>query len=124
MVYASHTFHEVTMYYPMRAVRTRSFKYIRNLAHQLDFPFAADLYNSPTWQGVLKRGDTLLGKRTIEQYVHRPAEELYDLTTDPNELKNLASDAAHAKTLSELRKTLRSWQERTADPWVVKYRYE
>jgi N-sulfoglucosamine sulfohydrolase len=123
-VYASHTFHEVTMYFPMRAVRTRTHKYIRNLAHRLDYPFASDLYNSPTWQGVLKRGDTLLGKRTVEQYILRPAEELYDLQTDPNELKNLVGDASHAKTLSELRKTLRAWQERTADPWVVKYRYE
>src|SRR5262249_3392463 len=43
-VYASHSFHEVTMYYPMRAVRTRRYKYIRNLAHKLDYPFASDLY--------------------------------------------------------------------------------
>jgi N-sulfoglucosamine sulfohydrolase len=123
-VYASHTFHEVTMYYPMRSVRTRTHKYIRNLAHRLDFPFASDLYNSPTWQGVLKRGDTMLGKRSVEQYIHRPAEELYDLRSDPNELKNLAGDAEHAGTLGEMRKTLRGWQERTGDPWVVKYRYE
>jgi N-sulfoglucosamine sulfohydrolase len=124
IVFASHTFHEVTMYYPMRSVRTRSHCYIRNLAHRLDFPFASDLYNSPTWQGILKRGDTMLGKRSVEQYLHRPAEELYDLETDPHELKTLAGDAAHAKTLAELRSTLRNWQEQTADPWVVKYRYE
>jgi N-sulfoglucosamine sulfohydrolase len=123
-VFGSHTFHEVTMYYPMRTVRTRTHKYIRNLAHRLDFPFAADLYNSPTWQAVLRRGDRHLGKRTIEQYVHRSAEELYDLESDPNELKNVAGDPAHAKTLAELRKTLRDWQEQTKDPWTVKYRYE
>ena len=32
---ASHQFHEVTMYYPMRMVRTRTHKYILNLAHEL-----------------------------------------------------------------------------------------
>ncbi|MEZ6069737.1 MAG: sulfatase [Pirellulales bacterium] len=31
-VRASHTFHEITMYYPMRAIRTRQYKYILNLA--------------------------------------------------------------------------------------------
>src|SRR5262249_42783217 len=38
--FASHSFHEVTMYFPMRAVRMRKYKYIRNLAHKLDYPFA------------------------------------------------------------------------------------
>ena len=124
MVYASHSFHEVTMYYPMRVVRTRTHKYIRNLAHPLDYPFASDLYNSASWQGMLKRGDKMLGTRTVEQYVHRPLEELYDLEKDPNELKNLAADPAQAKTLAELRKKLRAWQEKTDDPWIVKYKYE
>jgi N-sulfoglucosamine sulfohydrolase len=123
-VYASHTFHEVTMYYPVRAVRTRTHKYIRNLAHKLDYPCAADLYNSPTWQGVLKRGERMLGRRSVEQYVHRPLEELYDLEKDPHELNNLAAEETHAKTLVELRQILRAWQEKTGDPWVVKYRHE
>jgi N-sulfoglucosamine sulfohydrolase len=123
-VFASHGFHEVTMYYPMRAIRTRTRKYIRNLAHRLDFPSAQDLYDAPTWQDMLKRGDTMLGKRSLEQYVHRPAEELYDLRTDPNELKNLAADPVHAKTLAGLRTRLREWQERTSDPWTIKYRHE
>lgn len=123
-VYASHTFHEVTMYYPMRAVRTRQFKYIRNLAHKLDFPFASDLYRSPSWQGVLKRGDNKMGARTVEQYVRRPLEELYDVQADPAETKNLAGDPAHAETLAGLRKKLRAWQEATRDPWLVKYEYE
>src|SRR5262249_12701860 len=29
-IYASHTFHEITMYYPMRAVRTRRHQYLLN----------------------------------------------------------------------------------------------
>src|SRR5262249_61908982 len=39
-VYGSHQCHEVTMYYPMRMLRTREYKYILNLAHKLDYPFA------------------------------------------------------------------------------------
>ena len=39
-IFASHTFHEITMYYPMRAVRDRKYKLIWNIAHRLEYPFA------------------------------------------------------------------------------------
>ena len=123
-VYASHTFHEITMYYPMRVVRTRRHKYILNLAHGLPYPFASDLYESATWQAVAKRHATTFGRRTVEAYLHRPRHELYDLQADPHEVKNLAGDPAHAKVLAELQAKLRDWQKRTKDPWVVKYHYE
>ena len=97
VVYGSHQFHEVTMYYPMRMVRTRTHKYILNLAHPLEYPFASDLWGSDTWQGVLKRGDKMMGQRTVKAFLHRPKEELYDLTADPNELKNLAADPAQCE---------------------------
>jgi N-sulfoglucosamine sulfohydrolase len=124
VVYGSHQFHEVTMYYPMRMVRTRQYKYLLNLAHQLDYPFASDLYFSKTWQGVLRRKDKKLGPRDLDAFIHRPREELYDLEHDPEELHNLAADPKHADVLAELRKNLRKWQEQTNDPWLVKYRYE
>ncbi|MCP4640457.1 MAG: sulfatase-like hydrolase/transferase, partial [bacterium] len=62
-IYASHTFHEITMYYPMRVVRGRRYKLIWNIAHGLDYPFASDLWDSKTWQGVVKRGETHYAKR-------------------------------------------------------------
>ena len=123
-VYLSHTFHEITMYYPMRALRARRYKYIVNLADGLPYPFASDLYASPTWQGVLRRGSKTFGKRTVEAYVHRPRHELYDLEADPHEAVNLAGRAEHAQTLAALQAKLRAWQKKTQDPWLVKYRYE
>ena len=123
-VYASHQFHEVTMYYPMRMIRTRTHKYLRNIAHKLDYPFASDLYNSLTWQGILKRGDKMMGDRRVESFVHRPMEELYDLERDPHELKNVAANPACAEVLKDLRERVKAWQVKTRDPWLVKYRYE
>jgi N-sulfoglucosamine sulfohydrolase len=123
-VYASHTFHEVTMYYPMRAVRTRRHKLIQNLAYRLEFPFASDLFESRTWQGVLNRGDEWLGNRPVEEYINRPRWELFDLDADPHELSNLAADPAYAEVFQELQARLRDFQERTADPWLIKYRHE
>jgi N-sulfoglucosamine sulfohydrolase len=123
-VYGSHVFHEITMYYPVRMVRTRRHKYLLNLAHGLEFPFASDLYHSPTWQGVLRHGDGAMGRRRVKDFVNRPREELYDLDNDPEELHNLAQDPRHADTLDVLRAKMKDWQERTGDPWVVKYTHE
>ncbi|HEY5315312.1 MAG TPA: heparan N-sulfatase, partial [Pirellulales bacterium] len=123
-IYASHTFHEVTTYYPMRAIISGRYKYIFNVAHQLPYPFASDLYDSPTWQGVLKRGDSMYGQRSVQAYIQRPRHELYDLQSDPGELKNLAADPQHADLLKKLQTKVRDWQTRTGDPWVSKWVYE
>jgi len=122
--YASHTFHEITMYYPMRVVRGRRFKLIWNLAHGLDYPFASDLWASPTWQATLRRKRRLYGKRTVEAYLHRPEFELYDLQEDPDEVCNLADDLKHQATLKEMKTQLKAFQKRTQDPWIVKWDYE
>ena len=124
IVYASHQFHEITMYYPMRMIRTRTHKLIRNLAYPLQYPFASDVYNSASWQGVLKRNDTMLGQRSRQSFEHRPKEELYDLAKDPNELKNIADDPAYADVLKDLKGKLLAWQKATKDPWLVKEKYE
>jgi len=123
-VYASHVLHEVTMYYPMRMVRKGRYKLIWNLANELEYPFASDLWHSRTWQALLKRGDKMYAKRSVEAYLHRPRFELYDLETDPDEVHNLADDPAHAIQLASLKQKLRDFQERTHDPWVLKWERE
>ena len=124
VVYGSHTFHEVTMYYPMRMIRTRTHKYILNLANCLEYPLASDLWGSEAWQGILHRGDARCGQRTVNALLHRPREELYDLTKDPNEIHNLAADPANAALLEQVRGQLKQWQENTRDPWLIKYTHE
>jgi len=123
-IYASHTFHEVTMYYPMRVVRTRRHKLIWNIAHGLEYPFASDLWESRTWQGVLKRGDTHYAKRSVDAYIHRPEFELYDLENDPDEINNLADNSKHAAIREELKRKLKEFQKRTDDPWILKWERE
>jgi N-sulfoglucosamine sulfohydrolase len=124
VVYASHQFHEVQMYYPMRVIRTDRYKLILNLAHQLPYPFASDLHASATWQATLKSGDSLYGKRRVADYIHRPRYELYDLQPDPHELHNLAGTAAHKAVFDDLADKLKAYQKRTRDPWYSKYEYE
>ena len=51
-VFGSHNLHEVTMYYPMRYVRTRRHKLIHNLNYKSTFPIDQDFYLSSTFQVV------------------------------------------------------------------------
>lgn len=125
-IYLSHTFHEITNYYPMRAIRSGKFKLIFNIAHPLPYPFASDLQESATWQAVLNREtpDEMYGPRTVKQFVQRPRFELFDLSADPQEAKNLAEDPAHKQILEELQTKLKDWQAKTQDPWDLKWTYE
>jgi len=123
-IFASHTLHEVTMYYPMRALRTRQHKLIVNLASGLPYPFALDLKQSPTWIGLQRAGGIIYGKRPIAQFIHRPQFELYDLAADPHEVRNLADDPKHQELKQTLIARLREFQQRTVDPWIHKWDYE
>ncbi|MHC4159060.1 MAG: sulfatase/phosphatase domain-containing protein, partial [Planctomycetota bacterium] len=71
-----------------------------------------------------KRGNKVYGRRTIDAYIHRPKFELYDLKKDPHEINNLADNPKHAKVMEELKKKLLAFQERTKDPWILKWKYE
>ena len=45
----------------------------------------------------------------------KPAEELYDLSTDPHGVKNLANSEKHQSELIRLRQALAQWQKETKD---------
>jgi N-sulfoglucosamine sulfohydrolase len=124
-VNASHTFHEIQMYYPMRVVRGRRYKLIWNIAHPLPFPFASDLWAAPTWQAQYQQGlDAAYGAKTVGTYIQRPKFELYDLQQDPHEGTNLASDPEYKALLEEMIGKLKQFQTDTDDPWILKWKYE
>jgi N-sulfoglucosamine sulfohydrolase len=120
LIFGSHTFHEITNYWPTRFMRTPKYKYHRNVAWKLDFPFAADIYGSLTWEGHRNHTPGMVGKRTLKNYLERPPEELYDLEEDPHEVVNLAGKPEHEATLKSMRDSLEDWQRRTEDPWLYR----
>jgi len=124
MVFASHTFHQVTMYYPMRAVRTRRYKLIHNLASGLEFPMARDLVKSATWIGAPGADPKYFGPRPVSAYLQRAKYELYDLENDPGELVNLADVPAAQLLKEQLIAELKKFQLATKDPWFHKWFYE
>ncbi|QBK30186.1 sulfatase family protein [Roseitalea porphyridii] len=120
LVFGSHTFHEITNYWPTRFARTPRYKYHRNVAWQLDFPFSGDLYGSLSWEGMRNANPSTIGRRPLKAYVRRPPEELYDLVDDPFEVNNLADVPEHQRTLHELRARTEAWQRETDDPWLYR----
>ena len=123
-VFASHSMHEVMMYYPMRMVRNKNYKLIWNIAHGLTYPFAADLQQSLMWQDVRRRGLEQYGGRQIEDFLNRPEFELFDMQNDPQELHNLAYLPKYTELRSQLIQKLKTFQQTTNDPWITKWQYE
>jgi N-sulfoglucosamine sulfohydrolase len=124
-LFASHTFHEIQMYYPMRVVRDGRYKLIWNIAHPLPYPFASDLWDASSWRAQYRQGmDAPYGKKTVGQYIHRPRFELYDLQGDPDEAVNLADNPDCAEVLRQYQERLKAFQKATDDPWIMKWEYE
>jgi N-sulfoglucosamine sulfohydrolase len=117
-IFATHSFHEIDQYYPMRSIRTRRYSYFLNLQPSLAVPVASDVQLSPSWKAIVTTPGAMLGKRTLEAFTHRPSEELYDLNADPDEVVNLAAAPAHAGVIADMRTQLRDWRAATHDPWL------
>lgn len=123
-IYAAHSFHGITGYYPMRAVRTRRHKFIWNIAWKLDYPFASDLWNAASWQAALRAGTAQCGARPVENYLRRPRFELYDLENDPDEINNLAGLSGSQALVEDFIVKIKQFQADTDDPWLHKWTYE
>ncbi len=138
------TAREWNLPYPHRAIRTRDFLYIRNFAPDrwsvgapkgLDDPTAPApdyeelCHNTVRVYGDLDAGPTkawMIHHRAEPKHAtnfalgfgKRPAEELYDLRSDPHHMHNLATSEAHAQTKACLSATLMCELRDQADPRV------
>ena len=116
--------------YPCRGIRTDRWAYIRNFE-----PSRWPVGDPPVF------GDTdparSLGKNITKSYIlehrgepdvelsyrlcfdKRPADELYDMQSDPDQLHNLAADPAYAELMARLRAQLTEQLRQTKDPRIV-----
>ena len=106
----------------MRTVRSKDFKYILNLMPERPYCQFND-YKERSYPGlallnVLRLEGKLPPGQDAFMQPSKPAEELYDLRQDPDELHNLAKDPAHASTLQELRTALDQWRKSVGDAGV------
>ncbi len=119
-VFASHSGDGRMNEYPMRAVRSREWKYIRNLTPNAEYHTHVDRAKGADgkdyWSSWERLAATDAGAaEKVRRYHKRPAEELYDLAADPWEQVNLAADPAHAQRLSGFRDELAAWMQDIGD---------
>ncbi len=127
-IFAAHTGNDnggpgIANHCPMRCVRTPTHKYIVNLHPDRTFYThivgckSGNAHHLPFWESWVEKAESDAdARRIVDAYLHRPAEELYDLTCDPFEMHNLASDPAHTKSLESLRRRLTQWRRQQDDP--------
>lgn len=100
-----------------RAVRDQQFKYIRNYnPHRIYGQHLDYLWKMPatrSWEAAYLAGKCEGPQRYF--WEPKPVEELYDTTTDPWEVKNLAADPEYADDLQRLRAANRDHLLRTRD---------
>jgi arylsulfatase A-like enzyme len=118
--------------YPIRSLRTREWKYIRNLhpefQHHTHVSRAEGSGGIVYWRSWLEEAKiNPVAAATVKRFIERPAEELYDLKADPFELRNLAypepgrraAAPKHAARLAAMRTDLDAWMKEQGDTQTV-----
>lgn len=123
-IYATHSGDGDMNVYPMRCVRTERWKYILNLHPEFEFGThieRAGLKDGRVyWESWVEKAKTdAAAAALIRRYQVRPKEELYDITQDPHEVRNLAGEARHAQTLEDLRGRVERWMRQQGDTQTV-----
>lgn len=129
--------------YPQRSYRTKDFLYVRNFAAdrwpmggpaavtesgtpdheelvQNTFVAFADMDSSPTKAWIVEhRNDPKWKWHYDYAFGKRPAEELYDLRNDPDQIKNLADAPGHAEIRVQMSNHLMKVLNSNSDPRVT-----
>ncbi|WP_367302584.1 HEAT repeat domain-containing protein [Allorhodopirellula heiligendammensis] len=106
----------------IRAVRDKQFRYIRNYE-----PFKPyyQYMNTPEKGATMKELRRVFAEGNLSEAAalfmadHKPAEELYDLESDPHEINNLAADESYQETLERMRDVHLDWVVQTRDIGLI-----
>lgn len=104
----------------IRSCGTKTHRYIRNLNPEVTFSNAVTGKGGnktgfwSSWVAKAEAGDDRASQMTAK-YLHRPAEELYDVAADPHCLNNLIDSPNLQKLKSELSSELDQWMKSQGD---------
>lgn len=114
--------------YPMRAIRTHDFLFIRNFKPDRwptggpefissNKTIHGDVDACPTKTFILEHQITM--PRYYElNFGRRPSEELYDVQNDPGQINNLANDPVYSEARKDLSEKLIEYLIQTGDPRI------
>ena len=106
----------------IRTVRDGQFRYIRNFEPLKPY---YQYMNTPEKGATMKeiRRAEASGKLSDVMALfsadRKPVEELYDLTSDPEEIRNLAEDPSQGARLTQMREALSQWQNEIGDIGLI-----
>jgi arylsulfatase A-like enzyme len=90
----------------VRSVRDERYVYLRHfMPHKIYGQYLDYMFQTPTtriWRELYDQGRTNSSQSAF--WKTKPVEELYDLQTDPDEIRNLAASPDHQETLQRFRK--------------------
>ena len=120
VIFTTHTSDKKMNVYPIRAIRNQRFKYIRNLYPDSYHSNHSDTHRKDgagaywdSWDEKAKTDPQAAA--IIEKYYQRPAEEFYDIASDPNETKNLIADPQYAEMIETMSADLDEWMKEQGD---------
>lgn len=106
--------------YPIRSVTDGRYHYIRNLRPEnmyIEKHLTARMPLNPFWDSwMFQTWEDEHAMAMVKRYMVRPAEQLYRLDLDPNEMQDLSGDPAHEKALRRLSAELDRWMKEQGDP--------
>lgn len=129
VIFATHKGDKEKNVYPIRSVRVGKWKYIRNLHPEFAYTTHTDVWAKETprdpkhwahaghhWQSYIDAAKTNpKAAAFLHDYHSSPAEELYDIESDPFEQNNLATSSEQAEKLAELRGMVAKRMEEVGD---------
>jgi N-sulfoglucosamine sulfohydrolase len=110
--------------YPIRSICDGQYHYLWNLQNKNAYHEKHIMVANSrlVWWPALVRAAEQSDRRAVflmDSFRHRPVEELYQVTNDPHECQNLASDPAHEQVRLRLRQALEAWMTDQKDPGSV-----
>ena len=116
----------------MRTVRDARFRYIKNFfpgrPYAQHIEYMEEMPTMREWRRRYKDHMNAVGPeygralnpiQLLFMAPEKPSEELYDLDTDPYEVRNLAGSPEHQSVLARMRQALETWQKGTGDLGLV-----
>ncbi len=124
VIYTTHSGDGIMNVYPVRAVRTKRWKYIRNLRPDCYHSNHSDTLRNDGAGAYWDSWDAAAAKdpkaaAIVQKYYVRPAVELYDTEEDPTEQNNQADNPEYAAQLTKMSAMLDTWMAQTGDTQKV-----
>ena len=124
VIYTTHSGDGIMNVYPIRSVRTKQFKYIRNLRPDCYHSNHSDIHRRDgagaywdSWDEAAKNDPKATA--IVAKYYQRPAVEFYDLTKDPTEQNNLANNPQYKEQVEKMSSMLDEWMKEQGDEQKV-----